>query len=203
MPSIALDNIFADHRVMIILRGMSSAAKAVEIANRAWDSGVELLEMTIGQIADAEALAAVVDAGRERGKRVGAGTIVTPDHVRAAQEAGARYTVAPGFTPTVLESSQAIGLPHVPGVATPSEVQRAWTYGCRWVKVFPACTLGPAWFSALRGPFPDVNYLATGGVTIEAAPDYIAAGARLVAFGASAVTPERRGDLAALINELR
>lgn len=200
---LSLDDLFAGHRVMVILRGMSSAGAAVDAAHRAWDADVELVEVPIGQAGDVEVLAAVVDAGRVRGKVVGAGTIIAAERVQEAHAAGARYTVAPGFDPAVLEHSHRIGMPHLPGVATPSEVQQAWSAGCRWVKVFPASVLGPTWFSAIRGPFPDVSYLATGGVTLQAALGYVQAGATVVAFGASAVAPERCEDLASLVKELR
>jgi 2-dehydro-3-deoxyphosphogluconate aldolase/(4S)-4-hydroxy-2-oxoglutarate aldolase len=200
---LSLDDLFAGQRVMIILRGLPSAVAAVEAAQRAWDAGVELVEVPIGQAGDAEILAAVVEAGRVRGKIVGAGTIITAERVLQAQVAGARYTVAPGFDPAVLAHSQEAGMPHLPGVATPSEVQQAGSVGCRWVKVFPASALGPTWFSAIRGPFPDVNYLATGGVTLQDAPRYLRAGAGVVAFGASATTLELCGDLASLVAEVR
>lgn len=188
---------------MVILRGMDSSEAAVNAAHRAWDAGVELVEVPIGQPGDADVLAAVVSAGQDRGKAVGAGTVIAADRVEAAHAAGARYTVAPGFDPVVMAHSHRLGLPHLPGVATPSEVQQAWSAGCRWVKVFPASVLGPAWFSAIQGPFPDIQYLATGGVSVEAAPRYIDAGAAMVAFGASAVAPGRTSDLAALIDKLR
>ena len=199
---LSLDELFAGHRVMVILRGLPSAGAAVDAAHRAWDAGVGLVEVPIGQPGDVEHLAAVVDAGRTRGRLVGAGTIITADRVRAAHGAGAQYTVAPGFDPGVMGQSHEVGLAHLPGVATPSEVQQAWATGCRWMKVFPASTLGPGWFSAIRGPFPDVHYLATGGVSVDAAPSYLDAGASLVAFGASAAAPERVPALAALVRRL-
>ena len=195
---LSLDGIFGGHRVMVILRGMPSPGAAVDAAHRAWDAGVELVEVPIGQPGDTANLAAVVDAGRGRGKVVGAGTIIAANRVQDAHAAGARYTVAPGFDLSVMMQSQAVGMPHLPGVATPSEVQQAWSAGCRWVKVFPASTFGQTWFSAIRGPFPDVKYLATGGVSLEAAPSYIDAGASIVAFGASAVTTQRINALASL-----
>lgn len=199
---LSLDDLFGGHRVMVILRGMPSPDAAVDAASRAWDAGVELLEVAIGQPGDIEALTAVVDAGHKRGKVVGAGTIITIDRVDAACAAGARYTVAPGFDRAVMAHSHSVGLPHLPGVATPSEVQQAWSAACRWVKVFPASTLGPTWFSAIRGPFPDVGYLATGGITLQAASDYIEAGASIVAFGAAAAAQERYERLASLVKRL-
>jgi 2-dehydro-3-deoxyphosphogluconate aldolase/(4S)-4-hydroxy-2-oxoglutarate aldolase len=162
---------------------------------------VELVEVPVGQAGDAEILAAVVGAGLRRDKAVGAGTVIAAERVRTACEAGARYTVAPGFDADVMRLCHEAGLPHLPGVATPSEVQQAWSAGCRWVKVFPASTLGPDWFSAIRGPFPDVSYLATGGVSVDAAPGYLDAGARIVAFGASAVAADRVSALRALLRE--
>lgn len=96
-----------------------------------------------------------------------------------AAQAGAQYTVAPGLDLTVL----AAGLPHLPGVATATEVPHARAAGCRWLKAFPAVALGPAWLRAITGPFPDVAIVATGGLRLADVPEYLAAGARVVALG--------------------
>ncbi|GLW30172.1 hypothetical protein Areg01_31120 [Actinoplanes regularis] len=103
----------------------------------------------------------------------------------------------------MLKASLAVAMPHMPGVSTPSEVQTARAAGCGWLKVFPASLLGPKWLSAVRGPFPDVEFLATGGMTFEAAHEYVSAGARIVAFGAAAVDQDRYDDLEALVKALR
>ena len=195
---VSFEELFGQHRIMVILRGLPTPAETVAAAERAWDAGVELLEVPIGEPDQVASLAAVAQAGAQRGKLVGAGTVITTQQVRAAADAGARYTVAPGFDPTVASASLAAGLPHMPGVATPTEVQHARAAGHRWVKVFPASTLGPTWFRALRGPFPDVRFLATGGVTIDAAPDYLNAGAQIVAFGAAATEEPNRDALRSL-----
>lgn len=195
----SLADIFDKRRVMVILRGVPSVEQAIEAANLAWDIGVELVEVPIGDIALSPVLAAVVEQGRKREKIVGAGTITSLEHVSEAVKAGAGYTVAPGFDPVIMDASVSADLPHLPGAATATEVQRVRASGCRWVKVFPASTVGPEWFSAMRGPFPDVNYLATGGVSIQRAADYLDAGAGMVAFGASAVTPEKRDELAEFV----
>jgi 2-dehydro-3-deoxyphosphogluconate aldolase / (4S)-4-hydroxy-2-oxoglutarate aldolase len=196
-----LAEIFGPHRVMVILRGMKSAEEAVAAANDAWNAGVELVEVPIGDIAQAPVLAAVVEEGRTRGKVVGAGTVVSLEHLSVAKSAGAHYTVAPGYDPEVMEISLSAGLPHLPGAATPTEVQRIRAIGGRWVKVFPASALGPDWSKAIRGPFPDVGYLATGGVTIASAADYLDAGASVVAFGAAAVAAERWKELAEFVSQ--
>jgi 2-dehydro-3-deoxyphosphogluconate aldolase/(4S)-4-hydroxy-2-oxoglutarate aldolase len=191
------DELFGDHRVMTILRGLSPD-ETVDVANRAWDAGIELLEVPIGTPQMVPALAAAVKAGADRGKLVGAGTVVTPEQVRTAAELGARYTVAPGLDLTVLAASLSAGLPHLPGVATATEVHRARRAGCGWVKAFPAAALSPAWFSAIRGPFPDVRYVATGGITAETAGQFLAAGARVAAVGGALSDPAQLARLAAL-----
>jgi 2-dehydro-3-deoxyphosphogluconate aldolase/(4S)-4-hydroxy-2-oxoglutarate aldolase len=195
------EELFGEHRVMTILRGRP-AAETVALANLAWDAGVELLEVPIGAPEQVDSLAAAVTAGAERDKPVGAGTVVTVEQVRAAARAGARYTVAPGLDPAVLAASLAAGMPHLPGVATATEVQHARGAGCRWLKAFPAAALGAAWFEAIRGPFPDLHYVATGGLTVQTAPAFLAAGARVVALGAALTDPaqrERLGDLIARV----
>jgi 2-dehydro-3-deoxyphosphogluconate aldolase / (4S)-4-hydroxy-2-oxoglutarate aldolase len=190
--------IIGRHRIMAILRGYPPQ-EAVAVADRAWDAGVEVLEVTIGTPDAVPALSAVVAAGAARGKLVGAGTVVSPEQVRAAAQAEARYTVAPGFDAEVLAASLAAGLPHLPGVGTGTEVQHAYRAGCRWVKAFPAAALGPAWFRAIRGPFPDVNYVATGGVTVDSARDLLDAGARVVGLTSGLADPEVQERLAGLI----
>jgi Entner-Doudoroff aldolase len=178
----------------MIMRGLDPEA-AVERAEAAWAAGVPLVEVTIGTPDAVKSLRAVVDAARPRGFVVGAGTVVTPDAARTAADAGAAFTVAPGLDADVLRASLDAGLPHLPGIATPTELHRAVQLGCRWVKVFPSNSLGPAWFAAVRGPFPDVRFVATGGVTPETAPAFFEAGVSAVGIGAQTAAP---ADLAAL-----
>ncbi|WP_241825481.1 hypothetical protein [Micromonospora sp. CB01531] len=140
---------------MVILRGRPPT-ETVALANRAWDVGIHHVEVPIGQPEQVAALAATVEAAADRGRVVGAGTVVTVEQVRAAARAGARYTIAPGFDPSIYAVSVSAGLPHLPSVGTATEVQRVRGAGCGWVKAFPAESLGVGWFSALHGPFRDV-----------------------------------------------
>jgi 2-dehydro-3-deoxyphosphogluconate aldolase/(4S)-4-hydroxy-2-oxoglutarate aldolase len=195
---VTFDDVIGSQRVMAILRGLP-ADETVAVAGKLWDAGVTVLEVPIGSPDAVPALKAAVDAAKERGLRVGAGTVISADQVRAAAEAGARYTVAPGFDPLVLAASLAAGLPHLPGVGTATEVQRAWLAGCRWLKAFPAAALGPAWISGLKGPFPDVNFVATGGLKVADASTYLAAGARVVALGAALADPRQRAEIGNLL----
>jgi 2-dehydro-3-deoxyphosphogluconate aldolase / (4S)-4-hydroxy-2-oxoglutarate aldolase len=195
---VTFDDIIGEQRVMAILRGLPPR-ETVEIAERLWDAGVTVLEVPIGFPDAVPALRAAASAAEDRGLRVGAGTVITPAQVTAAAEAGARYTVAPGFDPLVLAASLAAGLPHLPGVGTATEVQRAYLAGCRWLKAFPAAALGPAWISGLHGPFPDVRFVATGGLKIADVPAFLAAGARVVALGAALADPSQRDQIGKLL----
>jgi 2-dehydro-3-deoxyphosphogluconate aldolase / (4S)-4-hydroxy-2-oxoglutarate aldolase len=195
----SFDDILGGQRVMAILRGRP-AAETVAIAGRLWDAGITVLEVPIATPDAVPALRAAADAAHERGLRVGAGTVITGDQVRAAADAGAQYTVAPGFDPAVLAASLAAGLPHLPGVGAATEVQRAWLAGCRWLKAFPAAALGPAWIAALHGPFPDVRFVATGGLTVAGAGAFLDAGAHVVALGAALADPGQRDQIGQLLD---
>ncbi|MGW4286976.1 bifunctional 4-hydroxy-2-oxoglutarate aldolase/2-dehydro-3-deoxy-phosphogluconate aldolase [Streptomyces sp. NPDC004673] len=195
---LSFDRIFAKAPVMAILRGMSRE-KSVELASRAWDLGIECVEVPVQSREAAEVLAAVVAAGGERGKPVGAGTVTTAERLAWAVSAGAAFTVAPGLDAEVARASLGAGLPHLPGVATATDVQAARALGLEWLKAFPASVLGPDWFRAMRGPFPEVPFVATGGIDASNAGAYLAAGAKVVAVGSALEDPEQLRSLADLL----
>jgi 2-dehydro-3-deoxyphosphogluconate aldolase/(4S)-4-hydroxy-2-oxoglutarate aldolase len=191
--------LFAGRPVMAILRNMTPE-RSVTLAERAWDVGIDLVEVPIQTAAAAASLAAVVEAGAHRGKTVGSGTVVTEEQVKASLDAGVGFTVAPGTDEGVIELSRELQLPHLPGVATPSDIQRAVRAGCSVVKAFPATVLGTAWFKAMQGPFPDVSFVATGGIDASNAADYLAAGALTVAVGSALADDTQLDELARLIS---
>lgn len=180
----AFDEIFADVPLMAILRGMG-VERSLATATRAWDLGITAVELPIQTPTDVEALRVVADAARERGLTVGAGTVVTLEHVRQAKDAGAAFTVSPGLDLDIVRASHEAGLPSIPGVATASEVQRALGDGLTWLKAFPASLLGTGWFPAMRGPFPQAKFVATGGMGSGNAKAYLDAGVKVVAVGSA------------------
>ena len=197
MP-LGAEEIFGGAVVMAILRNLAPA-QTVQLAERAWNLGIDVVEVPV-QTPDAmPSLRAAISAARERDRRLGAGTVTTVDQVRAVAAVGAAFTVAPGFDPAVLAASHNAGMPHLPGVATPSEVQLALTHGIGWVKVFPASVLGPGWFTAMRAPFPQLRMVATGGIDARNALDYLAAGACVVAVGSALADPEQLDRLAEIV----
>ena len=193
-----LDAALGSCRVMAILRGFG-VERTVEVAERAWDLGVSLVEVPIQSAVDVEALEATVVAGRSRGFPVGAGTVIDERTVEQARVAGARFTVSPGFSADVVRASVAAGMPSIPGVATASEVQAAVGIGLRWLKAFPAARLTPAWFKDMAGPFPQVRFVATGGIHARNAAEFLAAGASVVALGSALADPEQLPAIAPLL----
>lgn len=165
--------------VIAVLRGLTPH-DAVKRATRAWDAGVEHVEVTIETPEAVSSLAAVASAAAERGVAVGAGTVTTTAQLDAAAAANASFTVSPGLDEGIVTESIRRSMPHLPGVATASEILRAKTQGLTWLKAFPASVLGPDWAKAMKGPFPDVHFVATGGMQVATAQTYLSSGISVV-----------------------
>ncbi len=119
---------------------LDDAEKAVPLAEALLAGGVTVMELTLRTPA---ALIALARIAREVPQMtVGAGTVLTPEQARQAQEAGAAFAVAPGLNPRVVEAARALGLSFAPGIMTPSEIERAIELDCRLLKFFPAETCG-------------------------------------------------------------
>ncbi|HEU5076729.1 MAG TPA: bifunctional 4-hydroxy-2-oxoglutarate aldolase/2-dehydro-3-deoxy-phosphogluconate aldolase, partial [Polyangiaceae bacterium] len=119
---------------------------------------------------------------------VGAGTVLSPADARRSIEAGAQFVVSPGFDPAIVAAVRELGRAIMPGALTPTEVLGAWNAGAHVVKVFPCSALGGApYLQALRGPFPDIKLMPTGGVDASTAAAYIKAGACALGVGGKLV----------------
>jgi 2-dehydro-3-deoxyphosphogluconate aldolase/(4S)-4-hydroxy-2-oxoglutarate aldolase len=171
-----------------ILRGVTLEA-ALKIADAFWSADAGLIEVPVQSDAAIDVLRHLALEGKRRGQLVGAGTVISPELVERAFDAGAAFTVAPGYDGEVARASEAVGLPHLPGVGTASEVQAAVAAGFVWLKAFPAASLSPSWFRDMRGPFPDVRFTATGGVTADNAEAFHASGASALGVGSAIATP--------------
>jgi 2-dehydro-3-deoxyphosphogluconate aldolase/(4S)-4-hydroxy-2-oxoglutarate aldolase len=132
---------------------------------------------------------------------VGAGTLLSPQDIRAAKEAGAKFGVSPGATPRLIAAAIEIGLPLLPGAATASEVMALWEQGYDMLKFFPAEAAGgaPA-LKAIGAPIPQVSFCPTGGITPENAASYLAL-PNVICAGGSWVAPKDKianGDWAGI-----
>ncbi|HEX5859095.1 MAG TPA: bifunctional 4-hydroxy-2-oxoglutarate aldolase/2-dehydro-3-deoxy-phosphogluconate aldolase [Microbacterium sp.] len=192
------DEAFAGAPLMAILRGMG-VERSVALATTAWDLGIDSVELPLQTPEDELALREVAGLAAERGKVVGAGTIVSADQLGVAVRAGARDLDSPGLDPAIVRAAQDAGIPVLPGVATPSEVQIARSLGLTWLKAFPAQWLGVDWFRHIRGPFPEVRFVATGGLDASNAGDFLAAGVKVAAVGSALEDASQLERLAELL----
>jgi 2-dehydro-3-deoxyphosphogluconate aldolase/(4S)-4-hydroxy-2-oxoglutarate aldolase len=146
-------------------------ATARPLAQALRNGGLPVAEVTFRTAVAADAVRVLA---AESDILVGAGTVVRPDQVDLAAEAGARFVVTPGFSARVVGRCRELGIPVIPGVATATEVIEALDQGCDLLKFFPAEVCGgvPA-IRALGGPFPDVRFIPTGGVTAANASSYL------------------------------
>lgn len=172
-----------------VLRG-DDAETVLTQAAAALEAGLASVEITF-TVPDA---AQIIQQLRARYPKasLGAGTLRSPAQLAAAAEAGSSYLVSPHLDKRLVAAAQATGLPYLPGVATPSEVAAALSYGCEVLKVFPIVPLGgAAYLSSLLGPFPELRAVVTGGVNADNAADFLNAGAVGVGLGTVfAKTPE-------------
>ena len=146
---------------------------AVPMARALVEGGVRVLEVTLRTPV---ALACMEAIAREVPEAiVGAGTLRSAADVLAAKDAGCQFGVSPGYTVEIGAACREAGLPLLPGVATASEVMAANADGLSFLKFFPATAAGGVpMLKALAGPFPDVVFCPTGGITIETAPQFLA-----------------------------
>lgn len=144
--------------------------------------GIRAFEITLNS---PDALAGISTlAARWDGRLlVGAGTVLDIDGAQQAVDSGARFIVSPHTDPALIDWAVGRGRPVFPGAFSPTEILAAWNAGATAVKLFPASVVGPAFVREFRGPFRDIPLIATGGVTLESAPWFLAAGAAAVGMG--------------------
>lgn len=151
--------------------------------------GVRALEVTM-TVPGAIALIREIAPSLPPDVVLGAGTVLDAETAQAAIEAGARYVVSPVFREEVLRVCHRFDVAALPGCFTPAEILGAWEAGADIVKVFPATALGPGYFRDLRGPFPELRLMPTGGVSLANAGEWIRAGAVAIGVGTALVDAE-------------
>lgn len=194
-----LDDILALARPVMPVLVIDRAEQAMPLAEALAGGGVHVLEITLRTDAALDAIALLARALPNA--VIGAGTVLTEAQMDEALAAGARFLVSPGCTPRLLEAARARSAPLLPGVATASELQLALEYGYDRLKCFPAAAAGgPALLKALAGPFPEVRFCPTGGISEATAPDYLALANVECVGGSWLATPEQlaRGDWAGI-----
>src|SRR5919106_4779682 len=166
---------------------MAAPEHAVEGIGAAVRGGFEAVEITMNMPGAADALSEV--AGRIDAI-VGAGTVLEPEQVKEAYDAGAEFIVTPVVVPEVVEAAHSLSLPVILGASTPTEIYAARRAGADWVKVFPAESLGgPSYVSHVLGPLDDIPICCTGGLTAENYLGYLDAGAEIVGLAGALFDP--------------
>lgn len=185
-----LDRIEAARLVPVVV--LDNAADAAPLAEALIAGGLPVAEVTFRTAAAVDSIAAMA---ANPAMAVGAGTVLTPEQVDAAVDAGASYVVSPGLSVPVVRRCAERGVLALPGAVTATEVQAALAEGLRAVKFFPAQTSGgaPA-IKALSAPFGDLRFVPTGGIGPANLPDYLSIES-VLAVGGSWMVP--RADIAA------
>jgi 2-dehydro-3-deoxyphosphogluconate aldolase/(4S)-4-hydroxy-2-oxoglutarate aldolase len=178
--------------IVAIIRAPSSE-QLTGVARALFEGGIDVIEVTFTVPNALEILAAVK---KDLGGKVllGAGTVLDTETARAALLAGAEFLVSPSLNPDVIRLCNRYDKVIMPGAFTPTEILAAWEAGADIVKVFPSDAVGPSYLKALKGPFPQIRLMPTGGVNLKTLGDFIRAGASAIGVGGSLVEPQAIRD---------
>ncbi|MGZ3317590.1 MAG: bifunctional 4-hydroxy-2-oxoglutarate aldolase/2-dehydro-3-deoxy-phosphogluconate aldolase [Isosphaeraceae bacterium] len=146
--------------------------RAAELAKVLVACGLPCAEVTFRTKAAAESIGAIHDAVPEL--LLGAGTVLSEDQAKSARDAGASFLVSPGSNPRVINAAKRMGIPLVPGVCTPTEIEASLSEGLSVLKFFPAeASGGPAFLKSVAGPYPEVRFIPTGGISAANLSKYL------------------------------
>ncbi len=172
------------HRLVAVVRS-KSAEEAVETAEAAAEGGIKFVEITFSVPGAVEVIA---ELAKRSDLRVGGGTVLSPDEAQQAITAGAEFIVSPSLELNLIPICRGSDVACVSGAATPSEIVSATRAGADLVKIFPAdCVGGPHFVRQLRGPFPDVRLMVSGGVDENNVKEYTALGVTGICLGSASL----------------
>lgn len=167
--------------VIAVMR-TSHAREYAPVIEALMRGGVRSLELTLSTQGVFDELPRLKDQFGTAAE-IGVGTITSLSQAQQALDGGADYLVTPAMDTAVINAAIERGIPVYPGGLTPTELQAGWQAGATAVKLFPASAVGPGYIGQLRGPFPDMRIVPSGGIGIEDAPAWIEAGALAVSLG--------------------
>ena len=204
MNSSSVQSIVQEAPVVAIVR--RPKVDPIRCVEHLFQAGMRLVEITMDTAGAAELLKSL-RAHVPANALLGAGTVTDVTLAEAALAAGAEFLVTPNLNLDVIHTARAHGVPIMPGAMTPTEIWNAAAAGADYVKVFPASALGPGFFREIRGPFAHIPLMATGGVNLENARDFIAFGVDAIGVGGALIPKsndefERCGDIARRLLEI-
>ncbi|KTS92321.1 2-dehydro-3-deoxyphosphogluconate aldolase [Microbacterium testaceum] len=181
---------------LVVVARASAAADYAPVLTALSEAGVQSVELTLTTPGTFDAFAALRSSFDGD---LGIGTVTDLEQLERAIEVGADYVVTPITSPALVARAVDAGMPIIPGGLTPTELFSSWSAGASAVKVFPAGQVGPGYLKDLRGPFPDIAVVPSGGVDADSAAAWLAAGAVAVSVGGPLLGDAfRGGDLGAL-----
>jgi 2-dehydro-3-deoxyphosphogluconate aldolase/(4S)-4-hydroxy-2-oxoglutarate aldolase len=168
-------------QVIAVLR-TTHASEYAPVIESLVAGGVRFIELTLTTRGVFDLLPEIRTAFGDAAE-IGVGTVTTTEQANLALDVGAQFLVTPSTNLEVIQAAVAREVPIIPGGLTPTELHAAWSAGATAVKVFPASTVGTDYVGQLHGPFPEMQLIPSGGVSIEDAPRWISAGALAVSLG--------------------
>jgi 2-dehydro-3-deoxyphosphogluconate aldolase / (4S)-4-hydroxy-2-oxoglutarate aldolase len=184
MSRISLQSIVGEAPIIAIVRRPN--VDPVRCIEHLFQNGIRLIEITM----DTPAAVEVLESQRSRvpaNALLGAGTVTDMARAEAALAAGASFIVTPNIDLDVIRIVRAHGIPVIPGALSPTEIWTAMKAGADFVKVFPASAVGPGYFRELRGPFEKIPFMASGGVNLENAAEFIKFGVDALGLGGALI----------------
>jgi len=190
--------------IVAILRGDFSVDDMTRIGEALLAGGVTVMEVTLNSASALDALPKLRKHFADK-MLIGAGTVRDAKQAGQSIDAGAQFLVSPNFDGETVSLTRSRGVLHLPGVFTATEAQNAFQAGCGMLKLFPMEAAGPSYLKALRAPLNDIDFVPTGGISLENIGDYARAGAVAVGMGSKLVLNKEQtsADLTARAKALR
>ena len=204
MNSLSVQSIVSEAPVIAIVR--RPKVDPIRCIEHLFQTGIRLVEITMDTASAVEILRSL-QSGVPSDALLGAGTVTDVARAEAALAAGAAFLVTPNLNLDVIRLARTYGVPIMPGAMTPTEIWNAAAAGADYVKVFPASTLGPGFFREIRGPFAHIPLMATGGVNLDNARDFVAFGVDALGVGGALIPKandefDRCGEIAQRLLEI-
>jgi len=171
-------------KIISIIRA-DSITEIEEVVSALYNGGVRVVEITLNTPGALKGIEVIREKFPEM--LVGAGTVLDEETARLAILSGASFLLAPTLDENSIRLANRYNVPLIPGVLTPTEIQKAYEYGAQVVKVFPISTLGPGYIKDIKGPLPHVSVMPVGGVDLDNINEYLEAGSFAVGIGSSLV----------------
>lgn len=186
--------------MLAVLRLRNATSDPLTLAHDLVEAGVAAVECTLDS-PDAFDVLKELRHTLDTSIIVGAGTVTTIEQVDRLASIGVSFVVSPHIDEALIARAMHIGIEAIPGVLTPTDVQRARSTGASILKLFPAAPMGVGYLRALSGPFPDVDWVPTGGISLDDASTWLDAGALCVGVGSTLwTTPDPTAAIRQLIS---